>query len=124
MLQELVLKQSWIHFQETYDNVMALKYTFNEPEFQETSLEAQDFIRKLLVISPRQRMSAAEALTHPWLAAEPKQIYVATTTYITRTNSRKTSYDRSRLKMFISAKSRWTKCANVMLAVNTLKELS
>eukprot|EP00094_Tigriopus_californicus_P010876 TCALIF_10491-PA protein Name:"Similar to MYLK Myosin light chain kinase, smooth muscle (Bos taurus)" AED:0.13 eAED:0.13 QI:248/0.75/0.8/1/0.75/0.6/5/0/307 len=79
---------------------------------------------KLLVISPSLRMSASEALAHPWLTAEPKQIYVATTTYITRTNSRKTSYDRSRLKMFITAKSRWTKCANVMLAVNTLKELS
>ena len=37
---------------------------------------------------------------------------------------RKPSYDRTRLNGFVNAKSRWTKCANMMKACNELSSSS
>jgi len=42
------------------------KFHFNHPEFKEISPEAIDLIKKLLVVEPRKRLSANEALDHPW----------------------------------------------------------
>ena len=40
---------------------------FSYEVFRTVSPEAQDLIRKLVVASPQQRLSAAEALRHPWI---------------------------------------------------------
>ena len=127
--------------QETFDNVFNLAYTFDEPEFEWISAEAKDFIRDLLVIDPTARASATEALAHPWLSGPDRPIYDATCTVTSRSilpipdmagvtstevdsrsRSRKTSYDRSRLKTFICAKNQWTKCANAIKAVQNMKD--
>ncbi|EXB96709.1 CDPK-related protein kinase [Morus notabilis] len=40
---------------------------FDEPPWPSLSAEAKDFVKRLLIKDPRKRMSAAQALCHPWL---------------------------------------------------------
>ncbi|XP_038902111.1 CDPK-related kinase 5-like [Benincasa hispida] len=40
---------------------------FDEPPWPSLSSEARDFVKRLLVKDPRKRMSAAQALSHPWI---------------------------------------------------------
>ncbi|KAE8720380.1 CDPK-related protein kinase [Hibiscus syriacus] len=40
---------------------------FNEPPWPSLSLEAEDFVKRLLIKDPRKRMTAAQALSHPWI---------------------------------------------------------
>jgi calcium-dependent protein kinase len=42
------------------------KYHFNHPEFNDCSPEVKDLIQKLLVVDPKKRLSAGEALKHKW----------------------------------------------------------
>lgn len=53
--------------EETLKNVVELQYEFEEGPFKTTSDMAKDFIEKLLVTSPGDRMSASECLLHPWI---------------------------------------------------------
>ena len=41
-------------------------YHFNHLEFQTCSKQVIDFIKKLLVVNPKKRISASEALNHEW----------------------------------------------------------
>ncbi|KAI0495867.1 hypothetical protein KFK09_022174 [Dendrobium nobile] len=41
--------------------------SFNEPPWPSLSLEAKDFVKRLLSKDPRRRMTAAQALSHPWI---------------------------------------------------------
>jgi len=49
------------------DAVLTNKFYYPEESFNHISLEAQDFINKCMNIDPSERLSAAEALKHPWL---------------------------------------------------------
>ena len=51
---------------EIMDNVAKGKYDLNHSPFDKVSDSAKDLIRKLLVMDPRSRISAQEALNHPW----------------------------------------------------------
>ncbi len=42
------------------------KYTVDEPEWDDVSEEAQDLVRKCLTYDPAKRISAEDALRHPW----------------------------------------------------------
>lgn len=53
--------------EETLKNVVELQYEFDEGPFQTTSDMAKDFIDKLLMQSPGDRMTADECLLHPWI---------------------------------------------------------
>ncbi|XP_069694753.1 death-associated protein kinase 1-like isoform X2 [Periplaneta americana] len=55
--------------QETYSNVVAGNYCFEEEFFSKTSDLAKDFMAKLLVKDPKKRASALECLQHPWIQA-------------------------------------------------------
>ena len=48
------------------DAVKKGKYTLDEPEWDDVSEEAVDLVRKCLTYDPDKRISAAEALAHPW----------------------------------------------------------
>lgn len=48
-------------------NISKAKFTFYPQEWDSVSEEAKEFIRKLLVVNPSQRMTAAECLEHSWL---------------------------------------------------------
>jgi len=49
-------------------SVQYVKYQFDPQAFAQISSEAKDFIKKCLVRAPEIRMTAADALNHPWLS--------------------------------------------------------
>ncbi|XP_030259095.1 myosin light chain kinase 3 isoform X3 [Sparus aurata] len=53
---------------ETLNNILACKWSFDEPEFVDTSDEAKDFISRMLITNKGWRIGASEALRHPWLS--------------------------------------------------------
>jgi serine/threonine protein kinase len=55
-----------------YQNIMKGRYDFPNEYWGEISHLAKDFITRLLVVDPSKRMTAAEALRHPWLQTTSK----------------------------------------------------
>lgn len=53
--------------QEIADLIMRADFEFSSPYFDDVSKEAKDFVKRLLVADPADRMSTQEALNHPWL---------------------------------------------------------
>ncbi|CDI75549.1 CAM kinase, CDPK family, putative [Eimeria praecox] len=43
------------------------RYKFNEQDWKGVSNEAKDLVRKLMAFDPHQRLSAEQALNHPWI---------------------------------------------------------
>jgi serine/threonine protein kinase len=43
------------------------RYSFPSPEFDSISAEAKDLITKLICVDVSKRLSASEALRHPWI---------------------------------------------------------
>lgn len=50
-----------------FQKIMAVQYKFHENEWKDISVQAKDFIKRLLVEQPMQRNSAKQALHHKWL---------------------------------------------------------
>lgn len=53
---------------EIIQNVMKAEYHFNHAAFNNVSEECKDLIRKCLVKDNKKRISAQEAMQHPWFA--------------------------------------------------------
>lgn len=53
--------------QETFHNITAVNYEFDEEFFNGTSELAKDFIRKLLVKDQRKRATVHDCMNHPWI---------------------------------------------------------
>uniref|UniRef100_A0A8C7EPU8 Myosin light chain kinase family member 4 n=1 Tax=Neovison vison TaxID=452646 RepID=A0A8C7EPU8_NEOVI len=53
---------------ETLSNILACRWDLEDEEFQDISEEAREFISKLLIKEKSWRISASEALKHPWLS--------------------------------------------------------
>ncbi len=51
-----------------YKDIMGGVFYFPDEEWETISDEAKDFIRKLFAVSPAERLSARDALHHPWIA--------------------------------------------------------
>jgi len=64
--------------------VLAGKFTLDEEEWENVSKEAKDLVRKLLEYNPDKRISAAEAIQHPWI------INVAPSLVVSKTVAKKT----------------------------------
>jgi serine/threonine protein kinase len=58
-----------------FEKILSAKFEFPSPEWDKVSETAKDFIRKLIVKNPTERMSAAECLTHTWLQVCTKRFY-------------------------------------------------
>ncbi|KAL8426512.1 hypothetical protein Efla_004877 [Eimeria flavescens] len=43
------------------------RFSFNEQDWKGVSSEAKDLVRKLMAFDPHQRLSAEQALNHPWI---------------------------------------------------------
>ncbi|XP_028838818.1 calcium/calmodulin-dependent protein kinase type II delta 1 chain isoform X2 [Denticeps clupeoides] len=50
-----------------YQQIKAGAYDFPSPEWDTVTPEAKDLINKMLTINPTKRITAAEALKHPWI---------------------------------------------------------
>ena len=46
---------------------LSCDYTLDLPNFEHVSEDGKDFIKKLLVLEPSERQTAAQTLQHPWL---------------------------------------------------------
>ena len=46
---------------------MAGQYSMNEPEWQNVSDSAKSLVSSLLTYNPDRRISAIDALNHPWI---------------------------------------------------------
>lgn len=53
-----------------FQQIKAGKYEFLRPYWDPVSDEAKDFVAKLLVVDPKRRMTAEQALHHPWLRTQ------------------------------------------------------
>lgn len=58
------------NIKELFQQIMIAKYDFPAQYWDSVSASAKDFVRKLLVRNPGSRMSAAQALEHPWLTRQ------------------------------------------------------
>uniref|UniRef100_A0A671KL17 Protein kinase domain-containing protein n=1 Tax=Sinocyclocheilus anshuiensis TaxID=1608454 RepID=A0A671KL17_9TELE len=53
--------------QKMVEHISSAEYVFDSEAFKETSLEGMDFVDRLLTKDRKLRMTASEALEHPWL---------------------------------------------------------
>ena len=49
------------------DKIMRVDYSLDKPYWEPISEEAKDMVRSLLVLDPKQRLTATQALQHVWL---------------------------------------------------------
>ena len=55
----------------TIAKILTCSYELDSlPELRYISAEAKHFIQSVLIIDPRQRLTASQCLEHPWLSAE------------------------------------------------------
>lgn len=52
-----------------FEKIIQCQYDFPDPEWSGISEQAKDFIRSLLVADPKARLTAEQAVEHPWLSA-------------------------------------------------------
>ena len=90
-----------------YRAIKAGLFSFPAPHWNGTSGFVQDFIRKLLVLDPKKRMTATQALDHSWLDG-----------YTAKTND-KSKLFKEQIKYFQSSKY----LKDVKINKNTLKML-
>eukprot|EP00301_Raphidiophrys_heterophryoidea_P010623 c15816_g1_i1.p1 GENE.c15816_g1_i1~~c15816_g1_i1.p1 ORF type:complete len:445 (+),score=72.18 c15816_g1_i1:53-1387(+) len=56
--------------QQLFENICAARYEFISPHWDKVSIEAKDLISRLLELDPTKRLTANEAMDHPWLSKE------------------------------------------------------
>ena len=59
---------------ETIKKVLAADYFFPDELFKDISPEAKDFIDRCLALDPKKRITAAEALQHPWITGGGRKL--------------------------------------------------
>ena len=53
--------------EDLFINILKGRYDFDGPQWEKVSPKAKDLISKLMVVDPEKRISAREALKHPWI---------------------------------------------------------
>ncbi|XP_076013378.1 death-associated protein kinase 2 [Genypterus blacodes] len=99
--------------EETLLNIVAMNYEFTEQHFSMTSSMAKDFIQKLLVKNPSERMTSEDCLLHPWIKPiTRKQV----------ANRNRSSINMKNFKKF-NAKRKWKMSYNMVWMCNRLFQL-
>jgi len=55
---------------ELFESIMQANYSFHSPYWDHISEEAKDLINHLLVVDPTERLTATEAIHHPWFSSD------------------------------------------------------
>jgi len=55
---------------EVFASILSIKYDFPSPEWDRISSDAKEFIQAILVDKPEKRLTASQALAHPWLVKQ------------------------------------------------------
>eukprot|EP01136_Pigoraptor_vietnamica_P034611 Opistho-1_new@98788 len=92
-----------------FDNIMAGKFDFDGAVWEGTSSDAKDFISQLLQTDAERRLSAREALQHPWVSGSACV-------------SRKNIFEMIRDKLERSLRSRWVRSINTVIAIERLRK--
>ncbi|KAM9340574.1 death-associated protein kinase 2 [Symphorus nematophorus] len=100
--------------EDTLRNIIAMKYEFDDRYFSTTSSMAKDFIEKLLVKNPSDRMTPEECLLHPWIKP------------ITRKQVAKRNRSSINMKNFkkFNARRKWKMSYNMVWMCNRLVQLT
>lgn len=93
---------------QTMTNVTLGNYSFGYSSFDDVSEPAKDFIRALLVKEGRKRLTAKQALRHPWLADVHQR-------------TKELSVTKTKLKRYV-IKKRWVKAINTIIAIQRFKK--
>lgn len=57
-----------------FERILHAKFDYPSPEWDDVTANAKDFVSKLLVVNPADRLSAEQALQHPWIIEQaPKR---------------------------------------------------
>ncbi|KAG9278490.1 death-associated protein kinase 2 [Astyanax mexicanus] len=99
--------------EETLRNIVDMKYEFEEQYFSQTSDMAKDFIEKLLIKEPSERMTAEECLLHPWIKPLTRK---------QAANRSRSSINMKNFKKF-NARRKWRMSYNMVWACNRLCRL-
>jgi len=54
---------------EVFEQIMKADYDFPDPYWTDISKDAKDFIAKLLVVDSKKRLTAKQAMQHPWIVS-------------------------------------------------------
>lgn len=60
--------------QQMIDNISSAAYSYDDESFKQVSVESLDFTDRLITKERKHRMTAAEALAHPWLTKPTEEI--------------------------------------------------
>ncbi|KAI4889177.1 hypothetical protein NFI96_032643 [Prochilodus magdalenae] len=99
--------------EETLRNIVDMKYEFEDQYFSQTSDMAKDFIEKLLMKDPNERMTAEECLLHPWIKPLTRK---------QAANRSRSSINMKNFKKF-NARRKWKMSYNMVWACNRLYRL-
>ncbi|KAL7851583.1 hypothetical protein AOLI_G00219390 [Acnodon oligacanthus] len=99
--------------EETLRNIVDMKYEFEDQYFSQTSDMAKDFIEKLLIKDPSERMTAEECLLHPWIKPLTRK---------QAANRSRSSINMKNFKKF-NARRKWKISYNMVWACNRLCRL-
>ncbi|XP_054461479.1 death-associated protein kinase 2 isoform X2 [Anoplopoma fimbria] len=97
----------------TLSNINVMNYAFPAQYFSMTSSMAKDFIQKLLVKTPSERMTAEECLLHPWIKP-------VTSKQVAKRN--RSSINMKNFKKF-NARRKWKMSYNMVWMCNRLVHL-
>lgn len=91
------------------------KVTFHDRFWKHVSEPARDFIRRLLVVDPKARLTAQQALQHPWIVASRGAMKEEDA-------ARDAGYDLStNIRENFNPRKKWSDALNVIRASNALK---
>lgn len=90
---------------ETMSNISNMAWEFDDPVFDEITIEAKDFISKILIKDDRKRMTIMECQAHPWLKTKSKK-----------------RLETQRLKKF-TARRKWKKALTAVRSTNILSRM-
>lgn len=94
-----------------FQRIKAGVYEFHEEFWSGVSPEAKDLIAKLLVVNPLERLTATQALYHPWFLTDEERLATLT-------------LDSAQAEMRkFQAKKRFKKGVNAIRAINRMKNL-
>jgi serine/threonine protein kinase len=96
---------------ELFKRIKAGVYEFHEEYWGCVSEEAKDLIAKLLVVNPLERLTAEQALQHPWLTTDEERLAALAL-----------DGAKAELKKF-QAKKRFKKGVNAIKAINRMKNI-
>jgi len=95
----------------TMAKVLDCDYDYDKPNFAHVSENAKDFISKLLLKDPKERLSATNCLSHPWLTD--------TRVYVELLHTLETAWMKGLL-----ARRRWHRWFHAITAMHRMRKMS